>query len=137
MDIFDIAPNIMVRDAVDGGREFRCRYFGTKLVSTFGYDPTGNLLADVYDPSSAKTAVDRYHSALVCDTPTRVVGYVDLVETTLPTTFESILLPLDDNHGERNHIICAFDFSYELVDEDFDFGCNPAKWSGIRFPGAA
>ncbi len=133
MDIFDIAPNIVVKDSIDGGQEFRWRFFGTNLVSSFGFDPSGKLLSDVYNPKSAKIAFDRYSTALISDFPTRVVGYIDLVELTVPKSFESIILPLADGTGERSHIICAYDFSYELRDDDFDFGCNPAKWPGLQF----
>jgi hypothetical protein len=136
MDLYDIAPNIMVRDAVDNGKEFRCRFFGSNLVRTFGYDPTGKLLGEVYKPTSVDVALNRYYTGLTAAIPTRVVGYVDLVDTQVPKTFEFIVLPLDGNSGRREHILCAFDFSYKLRDEDFDDGCQPAAWPGMEFPNA-
>ena len=134
MDLYDIAPNLMVRDALDHGQEFKCRYFGSKLVQVFGYDPTGKLLSEVYEPVSFEIARDRYKTGLTAREPIRVVGYVDLVDTIVPRTFEFIMLPLLGKIGVPEHILCSFDFSYEIDDDDFDPGCKPASWPGISFP---
>jgi hypothetical protein len=116
---------------------FRCRYFGGKLVDTFGYDPTGKLLGEVYQPASVEIATERYLNGLNAMSPTRVVGYVDLVETRVPKTFESIILPLAGAYEAPEHVLCTFDFADRLRDEDFDEGCQPAAWPGIQFPVAS
>jgi hypothetical protein len=135
MDLSSIVANVMVRDAVDGGEEFRCRFFGTNLVNAFGHDPTGKLLGEVYDPESAEVAQVRYQLGLYADGPIRIVGFVDLISTNLPMTYEFIMLPLNGKRSsEPEHLLCAFDFDYELADSDVEPGSNPEEWARIVTP---
>jgi hypothetical protein len=134
MDLYDIAPNVVVRDAVDGGSEFRCRYFGSNLVEAFGLDPTGKLLQEAYPGPYVDVVRERYLTAMTSNGPTRVIGYIDLVSTTVPRVFEFIMLPLTGDSNKPGHVLGATDFSYELREEDFDDGYDPASWGAIRLP---
>ena len=107
MDVYQIAPLIMVRDAVDGGRDFRCRYCGTQLVSVLGMDPTGLLLDECY------MMLQRYHLVLSAGAPVRVVGYLRVIEKNLPTGFECVMLPLSGEGGAIGHVLLALDFAYD------------------------
>ena len=113
IDIYDIAPNMMVRDAVDGGRDFLCRFCGTGLLAILGMDPTGRRLGDVYDDAGRDMMLERYRLVVEKDAPVRVVGYVRVVERNLPTGFECVMLPVGgDGEGVRT-VMMVLDFSYE------------------------
>ncbi len=111
MDIYKAAPHIVVRDVVDGGREFRCRYAGTGLSGVLGVDGTGQLIAETYRRGAA-AVLTRYQAVLTAGRPFRAVAYVEAVEKNLPTAFESVYLPLAGADGTIGHIIVAYDFTY-------------------------
>jgi len=113
MDVYQIAPQIVVRDTVDGGRDFRCRFCGTTLVSVLGMEPTGRLLDECYAPEGRDMMLARYHLVLSADAPVRVVGYVRVVEKNLPTGFECVMLPVSDADGGIGHVMMVLDFSYD------------------------
>ncbi|MEQ8228715.1 MAG: hypothetical protein RIA64_11580 [Rhodospirillales bacterium] len=113
IDLYDIAPFITVRDVVDGGREFRCRYCGTGLVEVTGFELTGGLLSENYAPAGAEIMLKRYRATIDAGGPLRIVGFLRTVEKNLPTGFESVTLPLDGDSGTIAHILSVHDFDYE------------------------
>lgn len=117
MDVYDIAPMIMVRDVLDRGREYRCRFCGTRLVETLGVDPTGKLLADTYSPEGQNLMHERYGLVLKVDAPVRLSGYLRVVEKNVPTGYEGVLLPLGDGKGALGHIILVLDLGHDPATE--------------------
>ena len=117
MDIYKAAPHIVVRDVVDGGREFRCRYAGTGLSAVLGVDGTGQLIAETYKRGGG-AVLARYQAVLSAGRPLRAVAYVEAVEKNLPTAFESVYLPLYGADQAIGHIIVAYDFTYILTPDE-------------------
>ncbi len=111
MDIYKIAPHVVVRDVLDGGREFRCRFSGTGLSAALGVDGTGQLVAETYK-RGAEGVLARYRSVFTAGRPLRAVGFIQAVEKNLPTAFESVFLPLAGQGQPMGHIIVAYDFAY-------------------------
>lgn len=136
MELRDITPYVLVRDAIDGGRDFGVRFFGTELVNHFQHDLSGKLLSERSDPESFEILRQRFAAGLHADGPVRVVGYVDLVETQSQKTFEQAILPLDGSDGPPNHIISVYDFDFELEGNDLGVAVSPDSWPRIEFPGA-
>jgi len=118
MEIYEIAPTLVIRDLIDGGAEFRCRYWGTRLVPFFGFDATGKLLMDCYVPDSAEVLRNRMLTAMTAEMPIRVAGIVDLVDTIVPKSYEAVWLGLDDDDGRPAHAVAVFDVDYRLTPED-------------------
>lgn len=118
MDIYDIAPTLIIRDRVDDGAEFRCRYWGTRLVHFFGFDATGKLLKDCYAPDCAEVLRKRMLTAMNSEIPLRVAGIVHLVDTIVPRSYEAVWLGLDDDEGHPAHAMAVFDVDYKLTAED-------------------
>jgi hypothetical protein len=114
MDIYTIAPFVVVRDVVDGGREFRCRFCGTGMAEVLGFDLTGTTLAERYAPHGVEIMMRRYQAVLELERPLRAVGYIHVVEKNMPTAFESVVLPLDgdDGDGRIRHLISVHDLTY-------------------------
>lgn len=111
MDVYKIAPHVVVRDVCDEGQEFRCRFSGTDMSSTMGIDGTGQLVGETYKRGAADVLA-RYQHVLKTARPVRVVGFIQAVEKNLPTAFESVYLPLAGQGQAIDHIIAAYDFSY-------------------------
>jgi hypothetical protein len=118
MDLYKIAPHMIVRDVVDGGREFRCRFSGTGISAVLGLDGTGELLSETYNPQAVEMIMARYRPVLETRGPVRAVGYVTAVQKNLPTAFESIYLPLAGKDGSIGHIIVAYDFTYQPAPDE-------------------
>lgn len=112
MDVYRVAPHIVVRDVVDGGREFRCRFSGTGIEAVLGTQGTGKLLCETYSPPAVEIIKARYRPALEGRGPVRAVGFVQAVEKHLPVGFEAIYLPLAGAGGDIGHVIAAYDFTY-------------------------
>lgn len=113
MDIYDISPVTAIRDAVDGGREFRSRYWGTGLVRALGLETTGKLVCESYPPESAKVLCRRFSLVINQQSPVRAVGVVEAAESRVARSYEAIWLSLTNNAGEPAHAIGAFDFTYK------------------------
>ncbi|MEQ9556710.1 MAG: PAS domain-containing protein [Rhodospirillales bacterium] len=118
MDIYKIAPQVIVRDVIDGGREFRCRFSGTGISAVLGLDGTGELLCETYNPQAVEMIKARYGPVLETQGPVRAVGYVTAVQKNLPTAFESVYLPLAGKDGAIGHIIVAYDFTYQPTPDE-------------------
>lgn len=118
MDVYRIAPQVIVRDVIDGGAEFRCRFSGTGISEVMGLDGTGELLRETYNPQAVEAIKARYRPVLEGRGPVRAVGYVQAVKKNLPTAFEAVYLPLADKEGEIGHIIVAYDFFYEPLPDE-------------------
>lgn len=48
-----LLPNMIIAEAVDGGRDFRVRLFGTKLVELLGEERIGKLLSEFAEEDGA------------------------------------------------------------------------------------
>lgn len=118
IDIYSLAPHIVVRDVVDGGREFRCRFSGTTTTAVLGIEATGKLISDTYSPRATALILARYRRAMEAAAPVRFVGYVQAVEKNLPTPYEAAYLPLAGPDGSVGHIIVAYDFDYEPLPDE-------------------
>ena len=56
VEIARFMPNMIITEAVDGGRDFRTRLFGTALVELLGEERTGKLLSEFAEESAACVA---------------------------------------------------------------------------------
>jgi len=127
MAVYDIAPMLAIRDMIDGGRDFGCRFWGTKLVESFGHDATGKRLSECYPPESVEIIRRRMMLAIEQEHPVRCAGVFDFLDSVLPKTYEAIWLGLEDDGGDVTYAITAIDIGYELTEEDM----APANMGGV------
>ncbi len=111
MDIYQIAPYLTVKDAIDDGAEFRNRYFGSRLVSMLGYDGTGNILADTYADEALDMIMDvcqtAYRSQQIVQSNGRVTWAVDKDFL----SYSCLYLPVDREPRVPGHLVSVFDFN--------------------------
>jgi len=127
MDLFRIAPRLVVKDLIDGGAEFRNRYWGTKMTDVLGYDATGALLKDQYPPNAAAALGKMYRLALTTSLPVRLVAVSSMVKRKEYLNLEAIVLPLDAAPNVIGHLICAFNYDYKLQPGELT-GDGSSKW---------
>ena len=110
MDIYAIAPLITVKDAVDGGAEFRNRFYGSELTNILGYDGTGKLLADNYSGEGLALVMKSCGTAFESLKPMQSNGQIVWAEGREYRNYSCLYLPLDDTPGTPAHLISVFDF---------------------------
>lgn len=114
IDIHQLAPKIMVRDVIDGGAEFRHRYWGTDLTFAFGFDGTGLLVGDILTPESQPQILELCRTTMTATLPVRMRG-LSYIQGKDYLSFEAIFLPLSGTGGDRApaaHLISLFDFDF-------------------------
>ncbi len=111
--IYKCAPNIVVKDAVEGGRDFRVRFWGTAVTEWLRLDATGKLLSEYFPANGREQILKSHREALMGDTPLRRWG-ISVYPDRGYVAFETITLPLANDAGARAHIISMS--LYRIVD---------------------
>ena len=74
MDVYPIAGRVFVKDAVNGGTEFRNRFWGSGLCDAFGIEASNLLISDYYEPHAVPSIVETIATAMRAPRPTRTQG---------------------------------------------------------------
>lgn len=110
MAIRDIAPHMIVKDIVDGGREYRNRFWGTRVAEAFLFDGTGLLLHEYYDARHVAQLRKLYEIVVAAKRPVRIHGEAVFFAEREHVRFEAAHMPLYDDAGNPSHVIMAYDF---------------------------
>jgi hypothetical protein len=102
--IYKLAPHIVVKDAVDGGADFRNRFWGTAVTEWLRFDASGQLLSDYFPDAGRDMILDAHRLALHSDKPVRRWG-ISVYPDRNYVAFETLDLPLENDQGERAHIV--------------------------------
>ncbi|MEQ9554647.1 MAG: hypothetical protein RIG67_02685 [Rhodospirillales bacterium] len=101
------APKIIVRDAIDGGRDFINRFWGSELRIWLGFDGTGQRISEYFPQHARAAMLDSQRLALTSDLPVRRWGVTAYAQPN-PATYEAIDLPLADDDGVRAHVLSMY-----------------------------
>ena len=115
--IYKYAPKIAVKDAIDGGKDFRIRFWGTEITEWLRFDATGKRHSEYFPEASRAQTLEAHHQALFSDIPIRRWGISVYPERDY-VAFETIDLPLTDDDGNRAHIISMS--HYRIIQRRFD-----------------
>lgn len=110
MDIYDCVPLMMVKEYVPESGDWRNRFFGTGLTEILGVEGTGKLLDDYHDQDNTAKAKAFFDSIKDQKIPVRVEGQCIVLNRDF-SYLEGIYLPLIDETGEVNMILCVEDYS--------------------------
>ena len=110
-----IVPNINVFDAVDGGEDFKCRFWGSTHTEIWGREMAGKLLSGIHPSKSFfQTVLREMRTTITSKVPRTTTSYLfnknDII------LFQVLLrLPLTDASGEVVHCLnCVkFESDYE------------------------
>jgi|GEM_PF-496792 len=127
IDIFDVAPTTIVKDMIDDGESFVNRYWGTQMVEILGIDATGKSISDSYSETETKVFHWMLRRALNSATPVRVLADMALDSKTVDLQLEGIIVPLDGETREKEHLVISYAFGYALDDEDTALANDPAN----------
>ncbi len=110
MAIHDIASNMIVKDIVDDGREYRNRFWGTRVAEAFVFVGTGLLLHEYYDARHVEQLRKLYEIVVAEKRPIRLHGEAEFFADREYVRFEAAHMPLYDDDGKPSHVIMAYDF---------------------------
>ncbi len=119
------APKIIVRDAIDGGRDFVNRFWGSELRNWLGFDGTGQRISEYFPQHARAAMLASQRLALESDTPVRRWGVTAYPQPNL-TTYEAIDLPLADDDGARAHVLSMYVYRSDRLDAQPDAAPLPA-----------
>jgi hypothetical protein len=111
MAVYQYARAMTVKDAIDDGKDFFVRFWGAELTEFLQYEATGKKLSEYYPERTVESALETHRLALFGDKPVRRWGDSQFPNRGL-AKFEMIHLPLDNDAGERAHIITLTTFAW-------------------------
>jgi hypothetical protein len=120
------APKIIVRDAIDGGRDFVNRFWGSELRSWLGFDGTGQKVSEYFPQHARSAMLESQRLALTGELPVRRWGETAYSPPN-PATYEAIDLPLTNDSGARAHVLSMYVYRADRLDAHPDAAPVPAE----------
>ncbi len=108
-----IAPMTSVMDVVDGGADFRCRYWGSQLTALFGRDETGKLLSEHPIPVGKKVRAVQFRKMMTDKRPRAFQLEFKTASGRLVRKL-NVRLPIVHSNGELDKILTLSSVSDEL-----------------------
>lgn len=110
MELRQIAPFLVVKDVLHSGRDFRNRFWGTRITQHLGFDASGQTHLEVYknQPDGPQTAV--YEEVLATGRPNILHRNATFIAGREFTIYELLNMPLGPSEDCITHIISVADF---------------------------
>lgn len=115
MDLWQFADSMTVKDVIDGGRDFRNRYWGSRLTAYIGVEGTGRTHSEMFGADDEghfftyRRVVEGGHGVLSYRRFTYIPGRDHV-------TCEGLHLPLGPEGGAVMHVLSVFDFTVDVLD---------------------
>ena len=110
MDLWDIAPRLMVKDRV-GDDEWRNRYYGTALATCLGRDATGLLIRDYHPATEVSDILEGYRWMVDARAPLRAIGFI-VQEDAEHVFYEGVYLPLTSGADRVEKMLALPDYDF-------------------------
>lgn len=110
MDLYKIADRIIVKQIIDGGREFRNRFWGSRVAEAFGLDATNKETNDYYEERDRDQILALLRAVIAAPRPVRVTGQSTFFAHRNFNLFEAAYLPFYDDDGNPDRLVDVFDF---------------------------
>ena len=108
-------PHILLADVIEGGKDFRYRLVGDRLVQFFHSDPTGKLMTEVIAPfgdETTRATLASYRRVVERRAPVRLTGSGSFFGQD-PKHFDAFLAPLSNDGATVNMILGTFVFIWD------------------------
>lgn len=110
LDIWQITPCLIVKDVIDGGVDFRNRYWGTMIVQRSGIEATGRTHRDLYHDQPLGPQMDAYVEVVNLGRPNLVHRDSTFITGREYILYTSLNLPLGSTDEAVDHLICVIDY---------------------------
>jgi len=102
-----VLPQTLVVDVVDGGADYRYRFWGTGYTEHYGVDETGLLLGETVGPSFVQATFDQLGRVLETGTPRTFDVTIRAPKSGLVQSKLNLRLPIMDEPGTVTKIVTA------------------------------
>jgi len=111
-----LVGSLIVVDVIDGGRDFRYRFWGTRSVVCKGFEVSGKLMSELPIRRAYRIGIKQYNDVIAVRRPLAMIYEVpkDVQHFGVPITYR---FPLSSGGESVDHIV-----SYQ------DMEVNPKKW---------
>lgn len=109
MDIYRLAPSVMVKEWIAGENEWKNRFFGSRLAEILGVEATNKLVKDYHRPAETEKVVSFFNFIREQKTPARVHGRCVVKEREYKN-LEGVYLPLVDEDGSVRMIMACEEY---------------------------
>jgi len=108
-DIMDITPAMIIKDVIDGGQEFKNRFWGSANSEIVGFDGTGKTIADYYNPEHVAEILALFRAPLRTSTPMILRGknYYQLKTAWRP--YQAICVGFTGEDDTVSQLVIAYD----------------------------
>jgi len=110
LDIWQIAPYLIIKDVIDGGLDFRNRYWGTQVTARAGFDGTGRTHREIYKNQPQGPQMDNYRAVVESGKPNSVYRSSAFIAGREYVIYNSLNLPLGDAENQVDNIIIVIDY---------------------------
>jgi len=111
LDIWKIAPCLIIKDVIDGGKDFRNRYWGTQVAARAGFDGTGRTHLDLYKNQPLGPQMKSYQAVVDSRCPNTVYRSSTFIAGREFIVYNSLNLPLGDSDRQVDQIIIVIDYA--------------------------
>ncbi|MBO6520490.1 MAG: hypothetical protein JJ900_08910 [Rhodospirillales bacterium] len=110
-----VLPQTLVVDVIDGGADFKYRFWGTKYTSHYGADETGLLLSTSLGPSFIEATRKQLNAVLASKAPCAFDVAIRAPRSGIVQTKLNLRLPIMDRPGEITKIMTATLFNETTI----------------------
>lgn len=138
MDIYRLAPNVMVLDVERKSGRLLIRFIGTMIVNMFGYESTGKYMDEVNIGPHQEKLLAVYDAAIESRSPHWTLAKVTLADAENPFvserkgfTYERLVCPFCGPEGDVTQLVTLLTrHPSDVAGEDFMH--QPIAWPEIR-----
>lgn len=110
-----VLPQTLVVDVIDGGADFRYRFWGSDYTENYGADETGLLLSECMGPSFIEATRIQLHVVLERKAPCAFDVAIRAPRSGVIQTKINLRLPIMDTPGDVTKIISASLFNESMI----------------------
>jgi hypothetical protein len=105
----ELLPFLILLDVLDGGRDFRYRVVGTRVVDAIGRDFTGETVSEYRHRHEPPAVAEGYRQVCAHQAPDLYTGTLESVGKDF-IAYERLALPLAGDDGAVGFILACFQF---------------------------
>ena len=111
-----VLPQCLVVDVIDGGDDFRYRFWGTEYTGHYGIDETGLLLSETLGPSFIDATRSQLLTVISRQAPCAFDLAIRAPRSGVVQTKVNLRLPIMDTPGEVTKVLTASLFNETTID---------------------
>lgn len=110
LDLWQIASCLIVKDVLDGGADFRNRYWGTQVAQRAGFDASGRRHLEIYKNQPLGPQMDTYQAVVNSGRPNTVYRSSSFIADREFIVYNALNLPLGETDARVDNLIIVIDY---------------------------